>query len=166
MCIAYNRAIMRRAPQSREPDLRPLDEHSATRGVTTPLFADITAAIFAWWYRSEGTLSSSAEGQNPRLSWNAVRSPAVVPSANVAIFSFWFAYVITRPLGASSADGFAKNTNGGFALGDPLVSFIALTLFIALVAWITATRRDVQTGYDAESQDHPRPTAVLVTESD
>jgi uncharacterized membrane-anchored protein len=34
------------------------------------------------------------------------------------IFAFWFAYVLTRPLGASFADGFSKNTNGGLALGD------------------------------------------------
>ena len=31
----------------------------------------------------EHAANSSAEGQKPRLSWHAVRSPAAVPSANV-----------------------------------------------------------------------------------
>ena len=60
------------------------------------------------------------------------------------IFAFWFAYVVTRPLGASFADGFSKPTNGGLNLGDPAVSLIAFAVFVALVAWITVTKRDVQ----------------------
>jgi uncharacterized membrane-anchored protein len=60
------------------------------------------------------------------------------------IFAFWFAYVVTRPLGASFADGFSKPTNGGLGLGDGTVSLIALVIFIALVAWVTITKRDVQ----------------------
>jgi uncharacterized membrane-anchored protein len=171
--------------------------------VTTPIFAVITAAIFAWWYRSEGTLSIHEINTRRRekFYWLAVLATfalgtaagdltafqlnlgfwtsAVIFAAIISIpavgwwklgwnpiFSFWFAYVITRPLGASFADGFSKNTNGGFALGDPLVSFVALTLFIALVAWITATRRDVQAGHNAENQDHVHVTPMLVTESE
>jgi uncharacterized membrane-anchored protein len=60
------------------------------------------------------------------------------------IFAFWFAYVVTRPLGASFADGFSKPTNGGLSLGDGTVSLVALVLFIALVVWVAVTRRDVQ----------------------
>jgi uncharacterized membrane-anchored protein len=171
--------------------------------ITTPLFAAITGAIFAWWYRSEGTLSIHDVNTRRRekFYWSAVLGTFALgtaagdltatqlnlgfwPSALIfaviisipavgwwrlgwnPIFSFWFAYVVTRPLGASFADGFSKNYGGGLAVGDPLVSFVALTLFIALVAWITATRRDVQTGHNTESQDHARVTAVLVTESD
>jgi uncharacterized membrane-anchored protein len=171
--------------------------------VTTPLFAGITAAIFAWWYRSEGTLSIH-EINTPRREkfyWAAVLGTFALgtaagdltafqlnlgfwPSAALfaviisipavgwwrlgwnPIFSFWFAYVITRPLGASFADGFSKNTNGGLGVGDPLVSFVALTLFIALVGWITATRRDAQAGHIVESQDHAHAIPVLVTESE
>lgn len=60
------------------------------------------------------------------------------------IFSFWFAYVITRPLGASFADGFSKPGNGGLDLGDGLVAGIALAIFIAGVAWVTIRRTDTQ----------------------
>jgi uncharacterized membrane-anchored protein len=60
------------------------------------------------------------------------------------IFSFWFAYIITRPLGASFADGFSKPTNGGLNLGDPLVSLIAFVIFFVLVAWVSVTKLDVQ----------------------
>jgi uncharacterized membrane-anchored protein len=60
------------------------------------------------------------------------------------IFAFWFAYIDTRPLGASFADGFSKNTNGGLNLGDPLVALVALAVFVALVTYITLTRYDVQ----------------------
>ncbi|MBO0768969.1 MAG: hypothetical protein J2O48_09835 [Solirubrobacterales bacterium] len=57
------------------------------------------------------------------------------------IFSFWFAYVITRPLGASFADGFSKTGNGGLSLGDPLVAVIELVVFVALVGWLTVKDR-------------------------
>jgi uncharacterized membrane-anchored protein len=62
-----------------------------------------------------------------------------------AIFSFWFAYVATRPLGASFADYFAKpRTVGGFGLGDgPVVLVLALAILV-LVAFLAVTRRDVQ----------------------
>ena len=60
------------------------------------------------------------------------------------IFSFWFAYVVTRPLGASLADGFSKPTNGGLSLGDGAVAGITLVIFIAMVTWVTVKRIDVQ----------------------
>jgi uncharacterized membrane-anchored protein len=61
------------------------------------------------------------------------------------IFAFWFAYVATRPLGASVADWLGKPvTEGGLGVGSGLVAFV-LTLAIAvLVAYLTVTRRDVQ----------------------
>ena len=60
------------------------------------------------------------------------------------ILLFWLAYIVTRPLGASFADGFSKPTNGGLNLGDPLVSVIAFAVFFALVAWVAITKLDVQ----------------------
>ena len=63
-----------------------------------------------------------------------------------AVFCFWFAYVATRPLGASVADWLSKPKSvGGLALGDGPVA-LALTLIIfVLVAYLAVTRRDVQT---------------------
>jgi uncharacterized membrane-anchored protein len=59
------------------------------------------------------------------------------------IVAFWAAYVVTRPLGASFADGFSKPTNGGLGWGDGTVSAIALVVFIALVTYVTVTKCDV-----------------------
>jgi uncharacterized membrane-anchored protein len=61
------------------------------------------------------------------------------------ILAFWFAYVVTRPLGASFADGFSKPTLGGLKIGDGPVSLVALVIFISLVAYVVRSRRDVQT---------------------
>jgi uncharacterized membrane-anchored protein len=91
------------------------------------------------------------------------------------ILAFWFAYVVTRPLGASFADGFSKPTSGGLNLGDPTVSLVALAVFVALVAWITLTKRDVQRLDHAERggeihlhapHTHPHPHPVLAPEAD
>ena len=61
-----------------------------------------------------------------------------------AIFSFWFAYVMTRPLGASIADALGKpRIAGGIGVGSGWVA-LALTLAIMLiVADLARTRRDV-----------------------
>jgi uncharacterized membrane-anchored protein len=158
--------------------------------VTTPLFALVTACIFIWWYRSEGTLSihSIDSRRRERFYWAAVLgtfalgtaagdltalalnlgfwTSVLIFAAIIAlpalgwwrlhwnpIFSFWFAYVVTRPLGASFADGFSKPTNGGLGLGDGTVSAIALVIFIALVAYAHRTKTDVQ----AQGDVHPHP---------
>jgi uncharacterized membrane-anchored protein len=75
-----------------------------------------------------------------------------------AIFSFWFAYVATRPLGASLADwtGKAKSA-GGLGLGDDTVA-LALTLVIfVMVAFLAITRADVQrVGRVADADDDLR----------
>jgi uncharacterized membrane-anchored protein len=88
------------------------------------------------------------------------------------IFSFWFAYVITRPLGASFADGFSKPTSGGLNWGDPLVGLIGVAAFVVLVTWVTLTRRDVQTHAHAERHREihlhtaPHPHPVLAPEAE
>jgi uncharacterized membrane-anchored protein len=81
------------------------------------------------------------------------------------IVAFWFAYIVTRPLGASFADGFSKHGNGGLGLGDGTVSGLALIAFAGLVAYVTMTRLDVQ---DARHSEHPHmylePHAELASE--
>jgi uncharacterized membrane-anchored protein len=68
--------------------------------------------------------------------WRSLMSPIV---------AFWFAYVITRPLGASFADWFSKpHAITGLGLGDGTVSAIALAVFVVLVAYASITRRDIQ----------------------
>jgi uncharacterized membrane-anchored protein len=61
------------------------------------------------------------------------------------IVTFWAAYIVTRPLGASFADWFGKPKSlTGLGLGDGTVSAIALVVFIALVAYVAITKRDIQ----------------------
>jgi len=62
-----------------------------------------------------------------------------------AVFSFWFAYVMTRPLGASVADGLAKpHPVGGTAWGDGTVVLLFGGLIVVLVAVLSVTKADVQ----------------------
>lgn len=60
------------------------------------------------------------------------------------IFAFWFAYVITRPLGASFADWLGKPFLGGLGLGDARVAFVLTLLIIGFVGYLTVSRVDVR----------------------
>ena len=60
-----------------------------------------------------------------------------------AILAFWVAYVLTRPLGASLGDLFAKPAiAGGFGLGTVTTSLIFLGLILGLVVFLTLSRVD------------------------
>ncbi|HET9850526.1 MAG TPA: hypothetical protein VFP35_02805 [Candidatus Saccharimonadales bacterium] len=57
------------------------------------------------------------------------------------ILSFWFAYIITRPLGASFADWFGKSHSvGGLGLGDGGVSIVLTSLIILCVLYMSFNR--------------------------
>lgn len=60
-----------------------------------------------------------------------------------AVLAFWLAYILTRPLGASIGDGLSQGRHaGGLGLGTTGTSALFLTTILALVAYLTATRRD------------------------
>ncbi len=61
------------------------------------------------------------------------------------VVSFWFAYVITRPLGASIADGLGKpKASSGVGVGGGVIALVFGTLIVAMVAYLMVTRVDVQ----------------------
>lgn len=61
------------------------------------------------------------------------------------ILAFWFAYIVTRPLGASFADWLGKPKSvGGFGLGTGKISLILAILIIALVGYLTVTHKDAK----------------------
>ncbi len=61
------------------------------------------------------------------------------------VFSFWFAYVVTRPLGASFADWMGKpKIVGGLGWGDGNVALALTAVIFCLVAFLAVTRADVQ----------------------
>ncbi len=138
--------------------------------------------VFAWWQRSEGTLSIHSIDTTRRelFYWAAVVAtfalgtaagdltaitfhlgyPAsaalfaaiiLVPAIGYrwfgwnATFSFWFAYVMTRPLGASLADWMGKSRHdGGLGWGSGPVSIVLALMILVLVAYAAVTKVDVQ----------------------
>jgi uncharacterized membrane-anchored protein len=62
-----------------------------------------------------------------------------------AIVAFWFAYIVTRPLGASVADWLGKARRvSGLNLGDGLVSLGFAVLIVGFVAYLSVTHKDVK----------------------
>jgi uncharacterized membrane-anchored protein len=60
-----------------------------------------------------------------------------------AVLTFWIAYVLTRPLGASIGDGMSQPRHaGGLGLGTTGTSFIFLGAILALVIYLTVSRVD------------------------
>ncbi|CAM3683366.1 membrane protein [Alicyclobacillus pomorum] len=60
------------------------------------------------------------------------------------IFAFWFAYIMTRPVGASFSDWLSvSHTSGGLGLGKGPVSLVLTMMIIVLVGYLAVTRRDV-----------------------
>ena len=61
------------------------------------------------------------------------------------IFSFWFAYVITRPVGASFADYLSKGHQlSGANFGDWQTALVLTAVVVVLVAYTAITRYDIQ----------------------
>lgn len=60
------------------------------------------------------------------------------------ILAFWFAYIVTRPLGASFADWMGKSTLGGLGIGDGWVSLALALAAIGLVRYLTVSRKDMK----------------------
>jgi uncharacterized membrane-anchored protein len=61
-----------------------------------------------------------------------------------AILTFWLAYILTRPLGASIGDELSQNSHkyGGIGLGTTGTSYIFMACILALVTYLTVTKRD------------------------
>ena len=89
---------------------------------------DLTATTFGLGYFASGLLFAAIIAVPAfgyfRLRWNAV-------------FCFWFAYVATRPLGASFADWMGKPKSvGGLGLGDGPVALALTAVIFCLVAFL------------------------------
>ena len=99
---------------------------------------------------SAGDLASEASGIGYAKS--ALAFLALIAVTTVAyyrfhangVLSFWIAYVLTRPLGASLGDLLSQQvSDGGLGLGTSVTSAIFLTVILALVVYLTITKRDV-----------------------
>jgi uncharacterized membrane-anchored protein len=133
-----------------------------------------------YWAAVLGTFAlGTAAGDLTALSLNLGFFPSVLLFAAIIaipavgwwrfdmnpIVAFWFAYIVTRPLGASIADWLSKPPAiSGLGLGDGTVSALALVVFIALVAYVSVTKCDVQS--EQEHVPHQGVQPVLVQESE
>ncbi len=88
-----------------------------------------------------------------------------------AVATFWAAYVITRPLGASIGDYLSQDTvDGGLGLGSTATSLIFLALILAAVIYLMVTKEDEIVDEDRDSVDEPsdsprRPETVEEAET-
>ncbi|MBX6352418.1 MAG: hypothetical protein IRZ10_03720 [Thermoflavifilum sp.] len=97
---------------------------------------DLTATTFRLGYLSSGILF---------LILFAVPGLYYAVFRRHEVFCFWFAYIMTRPLGASFADWMGKpHIDGGLSIGDGTISAVLLVLIILLVGYLGVTHRDVQ----------------------
>ncbi|MFF9454260.1 COG4705 family protein [Streptomyces flaveolus] len=61
-----------------------------------------------------------------------------------AVWGFWIAYVLTRPLGASIGDYLSQSTgDGGLGFGTVVTSGLFLAVILGLVVYLAVTRKDV-----------------------
>jgi uncharacterized membrane-anchored protein len=95
---------------------------------------DMTAATLRLGYFGSGVLFA-ALFVLPALGYSLLRLNAIL--------AFWFAYIMTRPFGASFADWFGKPILGGLGLGDTKVSLVLTILIVGFVGYLTITRKDV-----------------------
>ncbi|MCW2639771.1 MAG: rane protein [Dactylosporangium sp.] len=67
-----------------------------------------------------------------------------------AILAFWIAYILTRPLGASTGDYLSQDPDaGGLGLGTVVTSAIFLLAILGVVIYLTVTRKDqIETAND------------------
>jgi uncharacterized membrane-anchored protein len=81
-----------------------------------------------------------------------------------AILTFWIAYILTRPLGASIGDYLSQPKDaGGLALGTTVTSIIFLTTILAVVAFLTVTKFDrIERGVELPpaGSEAPHPSGV------
>jgi uncharacterized membrane-anchored protein len=72
-----------------------------------------------------------------------------------AVLTFWLAYILTRPLGASIGDGLSQHDNQGLGLGTIGTSLIFLAVISALVVYLTRSKVDETPGQSAPLSERP-----------
>ncbi|QOG19080.1 MULTISPECIES: COG4705 family protein [Bradyrhizobium] len=103
-----------------------------------------TAILFTFALgTAAGDLATEALGLGFQLG--VVAFGALIVAAALAyavgansVLTFWLAYILTRPLGASLGDLLSQAREyGGIGLGTIQTSIVFLTVIVGLVAWVT-----------------------------
>jgi uncharacterized membrane-anchored protein len=73
------------------------------------------------------------------------------------VLAFWLAYIMTRPLGASTGDFLSQKGNQGLNLGTSLTSYIFLAAIVGLVVFLQIRKPDITPVelVNADPQHHP-----------
>ncbi len=78
-----------------------------------------------------------------------------------AVLAFWVAYILTRPLGASLGDYLSQSqANGGLGLGATITSVVFLLAILAVVMFLSITKRDLITNPSTTIAAKEEETAV------
>lgn len=95
---------------------------------------DLTAVTLHLGYLSSGILFGVVFAM-PAIAYSKFGLNAVI--------AFWWAYIATRPFGASFADWFAKPVSaGGLGYGQGIVSLVLAMIIIASVIYLTVSHVD------------------------
>jgi uncharacterized membrane-anchored protein len=94
---------------------------------------DLTAQTLHLGYFTSGVVFTLAI-LLPFVAWRLGVNP---------VLTFWVAYILTRPIGASFADFFGMpKTSGGLGIGHGPVSLVTMVLVVASIAYLAATGKD------------------------
>jgi uncharacterized membrane-anchored protein len=140
--------------------------------VDSAIYFVLLCALLYWWRRSEGTLDihSITTARRERFYWGTVLGDTTAQNLGLgygwsvvlfgvlilvplvawrmgvsAVACFWASYSLTRPLGASIADGLAVGHHAhppGLGWTTGLVTLVGLVLFVLLVAYVAITHSD------------------------
>ncbi|MFY9933330.1 MAG: hypothetical protein WAK82_35525 [Streptosporangiaceae bacterium] len=106
----------------------------ATFALGTAL-GDLTATTLHLGYLGSGIMFAVII-TNPAIGWRMGLNP---------VAAFWFAYIVTRPLGASFADYFSKSRSlSGLGFGDLPTTAVFVVALAVLVGYLQITQHDAQ----------------------
>src|SRR5215469_15170978 len=107
---------------------------------------DLTAQTLHLGYFTSGVVFTLAI-LVPLTAWRLGVNP---------VLTFWVAYILTRPIGASFADYFGMpKTSGGLGIGHGPVSLVTLVLVVASIWYLSVTHKD-----------QPSPTEAALVPAD
>ncbi len=109
---------------------------------------DMTASTMKLGYLASGVLFAVVMAASAVARWRL--------GLNV-VAAFWFAYILTRPVGASFADWLGvPSSRGGLDLGTGPVTLVLVAAIVVLVGYLTITRAGTA---DTADEVQPSPPA-------
>jgi uncharacterized membrane-anchored protein len=122
----------------------------ATFALGTAL-GDFTATALNMGYLASG-ITFGVVILVPLVAWRFGLNP---------VLAFWFAYVLTRPLGASFADYVSKpRTISGLDFGDGATTGVGIVAVAVLVGYLTLARKDIQASVGHVALGRERQTTI------